>query len=130
MKHLERQGITTAREKPKKKQKYKNRHTWVDGICFHSQKEADRYGELQLLLMTGEIIGFCRQPEFVLIEGDEKDRAITYSADFIVFYPDGTVEIEDTKGYEPEQWKRTWKMFRHKYPGLCCWRYNSGQLSG
>ena len=35
-------------------------------------------------------------------EGNEKERAITYRADFIVFHNDGTVEIVDVKGYESQ----------------------------
>ncbi len=117
MEYLERQGKTTARKKPKAS-KYRNKKTWVNGICFDSKKEAEFYLTLNLLLQVGEIKGFCRQPEFVLVEGDEKDRAITYKADFIVFHRDGRTEIIDVKGYESEQWKRTFKQFRLRYPDL------------
>jgi hypothetical protein len=101
-----------------KKAKYNNKHTWVDGICFDSQMEANRYGQLKMLQRAGTIKGFARQPEFVLVEGNEQQRAITYKADFIVFNLDGSVTVEDTKGYESEQWKRTYKMFRAKYPNV------------
>ena len=114
---LKRQGKYHALEKPKKA-KYNNRHTWVDGICFDSQLEARQYGQLKLLMRAGTIKGFCRQPEFILVEGNEGQRAITYKADFIVFNLDGTVTVEDTKGYESEQWKRTYKMFKAKYPQI------------
>jgi hypothetical protein len=101
-----------------KKAKYNNHHTWVDGICFDSQMEADRYGQLKMLMRAGTIKSFCRQPEFVLTEGNGEQRAITYKADFIVFNLDGSVTVEDTKGYESEQWKRTYKMFEAKYPDI------------
>ena len=117
MDYLERQGETTARDKPKTS-KYKNKKTWIDGICFDSRKEADYYLTLRLLLKAEGIKGFCRQPEFILVEGNEKLRAITYRADFIVFHNDGRTEIIDVKGYESEQWKRVFKQFRLKYPGL------------
>jgi hypothetical protein len=55
---------------------------------------------------------------FILVEGNDADRAITYKADFIVFNNDGTYSIVDVKGYETEQWKRTFKQFRLKYPKL------------
>ena len=116
MEYLDRKGNTTVKEKPKSK--YRNKHTWIDGICFHSRKEADRYSELKLLLKAGEIKGFCRQPEFVLVEGNETDRAVTYKADFIVLNNDDTYQIEDVKGYEPQEWERTYKLFRLKYPKL------------
>lgn len=117
MEYLERTGKQTARQKPKRS-KYNNKKTWVDGICFDSQKEADFYQELKLLQQAGEIKGFCRQPEFILVDGDVEHRAITYKADFIIFHHDGIFEIIDVKGYESEQWKRTEKMFRLRYPDL------------
>jgi hypothetical protein len=112
-----RRGITTVDEKPKKS-KYNSHHVWLDGIYFDSQKEADFYSNLKLSMSAGIITGFCLQPKFVLVEGNEKERAITYSADFIIFYKDGTCRVVDTKGYEPAHWERTYKMFRLKYPNL------------
>ena len=69
-------------------------------------------------MRAGEIKGFCLQPKFVLVEGNDTDRAITYAADFIVFKNDDTYEIVDVKGFESQQWKRTFKQFRLKYPEL------------
>ena len=114
------QFVTGAVEKIEKvkKAKYGNHNTWVDGICFDSQMESERYGQLKILKRAGTIKGFCRQPEFILVEGNEGQRAITYKADFIVFNLDGSVTVEDTKGYESEQWKRTYKMFKAKYPQI------------
>jgi hypothetical protein len=108
----------TAETAHKKKPKYHNKHTWVDGLCFDSQMEADRYGQLKMLQRAGTIKGFCRQPEFVLTEGNEEQRAITYKADFIVFNLDGSVTVEDVKGYESQQWERTFKMFKAKHPNI------------
>jgi hypothetical protein len=113
---LARRGQKTA--KTEKIPKYKNKKTWVDGICFDSQKEANYYYQLKFLLRAGKIKGFCLQPKFVLVEGNEKTRAITYSADFIIFNNDGSYRLIDTKGFESEQWKRTFKQFRLKYPEL------------
>lgn len=115
---LEKQGKVTAREKPKRRSKYNNKKTWVDGLCFDSKKEAAYYQDLVLLHQIGEIAGFSLQPEFVLVEGNAEERAITYRADFIIFNLDGTFKIVDVKGYESEQWKRTFKQFRLKYPEL------------
>lgn len=117
--YLKKKGIKTVDEKkPLNKSKYHNKYTWIDGVCFHSSQEAKYYMNLKLLLKVGGIKGFCRQPEFVLVEGNEEDRAITYSADFIIFHNDGTYEIVDVKGFESEQWERTFKQFRLKYPNL------------
>lgn len=115
---LKSHGIKTIDDKKQKKSKYNAHRIKVDGICFDSQKEANYYEELKLQLRAGVIKGFCRQPQFILVEGNIKERAITYSADFIIFHLDGTAEIIDTKGYEPQQWQRTYKMFRIKYPDL------------
>ena len=46
------------------KSKYRNRKVSVDGITFDSRKEAQRYRELKLLLLAGEIIGLQMQVPF------------------------------------------------------------------
>ena len=109
--------IEIEQEEPTKN-KYSSLIIRRDGIKFRSLKEANYYSDLKLLLMAGEIKGFCIQPKFILVEGNEEERAITYSADFIVFKNDDTFEIVDTKGYDSPQWKRTFKQFRLKYPKL------------
>jgi hypothetical protein len=116
--YLQKKGVQVVKDTKPKKAKYNNNHVWVDGICFDSGQEAEYYGSLKLLMRAGAIKGFCRQPQFILVEGNEKNRAITYSADFIVFHNNGSYEIIDTKGFESEQWKRTLKQFKLKYPGL------------
>lgn len=107
-------------KKPKQinKSKYGNKRTRVDGISFDSKKEVDYYRELKLRLMGNDIKGFCRQPQFVLVEGNSAERAITYRADFIIFNNDGSFEVIDVKGYETQAWKRTSKLFRLKFPDL------------
>lgn len=115
---LEKQGQAPIENKSKKKTKYNNKRIRVDGILFDSQKEANYYGDLKLLLRAKEIKGFCRQPEFILQQGNTAERAITYKADFIVFNLDDTAEVIDVKGFESQQWKRTFKMFRLKYPEI------------
>ena len=117
MNYLERTGKQTAKQKSRRN-KYNAKKTWVDGICFDSKKEAEYYQELKLRHEAGDILGFCRQPEFILQEGNAEDRAITYKADFIIFHIDGTFQIVDVKGFESQQWKRTYKQFRLKFPGL------------
>ena len=103
---------------PVKKSKYNANRVRVDGILFDSQLEADYYSDLKLQLKTGMIRGFCRQPEFVLQEGFGDVRPITYRADFIVFHNDGSYDIVDTKGFETQEFKRTRKLFKAKFPGL------------
>lgn len=114
--YLKRTG--KASEPDKKKPKYNNNRVVVDGINFDSQLEADKYLDLKLQLRMGTIAGFCRQPEFILVEGLGMEKPVTYRADFIVFYNDGTYEIIDTKGFETDEFKRTKKLFRAKFPRL------------
>ena len=77
-----------------------------------------RYCQLKILFYSGEIAGFVPQPKFILQEGNSEEKAITYSADFLVLHNDGSYSVEDTKDYESEQWKRTYKQIKLKYPGI------------
>lgn len=101
-----------------KKPKYGNRKVTVDGIHFDSQLEADKYSELKLSLRMGVIAGFCRQPEFILLEGMGLVKPETYRADFIVFNLDGTYEIIDTKGIQTEVFRIKHKQFKAIFPWL------------
>lgn len=114
--YLNKRGIQQRQHE--KKSKYHARKVKVDGICFDSQKEADYYYNLKVLLNAGAIKGFCRQCEFVLQEGNEDTQPIRYYADFIVFKNDGTTEIVDTKGIQTDVFKLKFKMFKNKFPGL------------
>ena len=100
--------------------KYNSKKTIVDGITFASNKESVRYIELRNLKMAGMIKSFSLQPEFVLQEGykradGKKIRAIKYIADFKVEYPDGRIEIEDSKGFSTEVFKIKRKLLEAKY---------------
>ena len=69
---------------------------------------------------AGIIKTFSLQPEFVLQEGykradGKKIRAIKYIADFKVEYPDGHIEIEDSKGMETDVFKIKRKLLEAKY---------------
>lgn len=114
--YLIKQGKQPADKK--KQPKYRNNRTKVDGILFDSKKEADYYSDLKLQLRIGTIWGFCRQPEFILLEGFAGVRPETYRADFIVFNLDGTCEIVDVKGYRTEVYKIKEKQFKIKFPRL------------
>lgn len=116
--YLKRRGKPSPELEKKKKPKYNNSIVYVDGLMFRSQKEADRYGELKLLKRSGDILGFICQPEFVLVDGSQEQRPITYKADYLVIYPGMICEVEDVKGYETEAFKRTYKMFKDRYPDI------------
>ena len=88
--------------KQKKKPKYHNIKTVVDGIKFDSKREAERWCYLQMLESKNEISNLKRQVSFELfpsqrIEGKVVERAWTYMADF-TYNKNGELIIEDSKG--------------------------------
>ena len=97
--------------KEEKKSKYHNKKTVVDGISFDSKKEAEYYSSLKLLLKAKEIKGFCRQPEFVLVDGD---AVMKYYPDFIVWEND-KVRIIDVKGMRTQVFINKKKVFEDKF---------------
>lgn len=102
----------------KKKSKYNSRKVRIDGIHFDSQKEADYYCELKLLLKSGIIDGFCRQARFVVTAGNDETKVAEYVTDFVIFYPDKTYRIVDVKGMETEVFKLKMKSLKEKYPKI------------
>ena len=117
------------------KSKYRNRKVSVDGITFDSRKEAQRYRELKLLLLAGEIIGLQMQVPFELVpaqfeetgevyskgprKGQPKqgkciEKSVVYIADF-VYWQDGKRIVEDTKGVRTTDYIIKRKLMLHKY---------------
>lgn len=78
----------------KKKSKYGNRKTELDGHLFDSQKEANRYIQLRYLEKAGEIRDLRLQAEFPLEVNGEK--VASYYADFCYYKGDEYV-VEDSK---------------------------------
>lgn len=110
---------------PEKENKYGNIRTEVDGINFHSIKEADYYHKLKLLEKAGEVVDIELQPKFLLQEGFNKNgkrhRPINYYADFRVKYKDGRDEIVDVKSsktFKTQLYNIKKKLFEYKYPEL------------
>ena len=77
--------------------KYKNHIVEVDGIKFHSAKEAAYYGELKIRKMTGDILSFERQIRYKL----EVNGVLicTYISDFEVVLSTGIREVIDVKSF-------------------------------
>lgn len=87
-----------ARIHIKKRSKYGNRKTVVDGIEFDSAKEAKRYGELKLLERNGDIRALKIQPPFQLSVGAV--LVCTYRADFAYLeVATNAYIVEDAKGF-------------------------------
>ena len=90
--------------------KFKAVPTTVDHIKFASKQEAKRYNELKLLEKLDEVVFFLRQVPFHL-EWDSK-----YICDFLVFWKDGSVTIEDVKGFKTAVYKLKKKAVESQYP--------------
>jgi len=92
------------------KHKFRAIPTEVDNIKFSSKKEAKRYQELKLLQQSGKVVFFLRQTPFHL------PASIKYVCDFIVFWADGTVTIEDVKGMKTPMYTLKKKQVEALYP--------------
>ncbi len=77
-----------------KQNKYRAVKTTVDGITFHSKKEASRYVDLMNLQKSGYISNLRLQPEFPLMVNGKKIGK--YVADFS-YIRNGVRIIEDVK---------------------------------
>lgn len=98
-------------KKSRKKSKYGNSQTEVDGIIFDSKKEADRYRDLSFLLKRG-IIGLLRlQVPYELNEGGS--HSLKYIADFVYIIAETGQEIvEDTKGHRTKDYIRKRRLMK------------------
>ena len=107
--------------------KYNNRIVEVDGIKFHSQKEAHFYLVLKdRMKEEGDkrVVKIELQPKFLLLDKfvvqhtGEKIRATHYIADFRVEYADGRVEVYDVKGMRTDVYKLKRKFLLAQYPSI------------
>lgn len=90
--------------------KYNNHPTKIDGWKFDSKSEAKRYLELKLLKESGEVIGFDVHPSFALTP------TVRYVGDFLVYYEDGRIEVEDVKAIETQAFKIKKRLFNESHP--------------
>jgi hypothetical protein len=100
------------------KHKYNARRKTVDGITFASCREAERYIELKACEQAGLISGLTLQPEYVLQAAQNGMRAIKYRADFKYSSSEGTLCIEDVKGFRTPVYQLKAKLFRAKFPDI------------
>lgn len=90
--------------------KFKAKPCEYDDIKFASKKEAKRYLELQSLKKLGEVVFFLRQTPFHLTGG------VKYVCDYLVFWKNGEVTIEDVKGMRTDMYKLKKKQVETLYP--------------
>lgn len=98
--------------------KYNARKTVMCGHEFDSKREAEVYLELLAQKQAGEIVRIGFQPSYTLLEGfkdnqGNKQRAITYTADFFVKFADGHSEVIEVKGVRTRDYLLRKKMFLH-----------------
>ncbi|MEI4617648.1 DUF1064 domain-containing protein [Bacillus cereus] len=102
--------------------KYNNKKVDLDGHVFDSKAEANYYECLKIRHVKGEVEGFELQPIFklqpVFKKQDKSFQAITYIADFLVYLPNGEVEVIDIKGFITQTFALKKKMFEYTYPHL------------
>ena len=104
--------------------KYGARKAYLDGIMFDSIKEAQRYKELRLLELAGDIKELQCQVKYVLIPaqrigGKVAERECAYIADFVYYETDregGWVKVvEDVKGYHTKEYIIKRKLMLERY---------------
>ena len=94
----------------KVRHKFKAKPQEYDGIKFPSKAEAKRYLELKVLQEKGEVLFFLRQVPFHLAGG------VKYVCDFMIFWADGSVTVEDVKGMKTPLYVAKKKMVESTYP--------------
>lgn len=95
----------------RKPSKWKNKKAVVDGILFHSIKEASYYKTVVLPALESGRFKMClRQVPFRLPGG------VIYRLDFLEFHDDGTVHAVDVKGVETDVFKIKKAQVEELYP--------------
>lgn len=106
------QATATA---PVKVSKYRNVVTVHGGRKYHSKAEAEAAAQLDSLQAQGRITGWVPQcPRFPLVIGAD-GRTKTYTADFLIFLPDGQALIADIKGKDTSESKLRRALVRERF---------------
>jgi len=103
-----------------KQNKYRNKITELDGIKFHSRKEAARHSELKLLEKSGSIKDLRLQVPYQLIQSlvinGKRHRPILYYADFVYIQCiDNKEVVEDVKGMQTDIFKIKYRLMKQIY---------------
>lgn len=105
--------LPTQHRKPNK---YNARKTVMCGHTFDSRREAEIYLDLLSRKQAGEIVRIELQPSYTLLAGftdnqGNKQKPITYTADFFVTYADGRHEVIEVKGVRTRDYLLRKKLF-------------------
>lgn len=99
-------SVDQLRSAIKKPHKYHAESTVVDGIRFASKAEAARWQTLRMLEHQGEITGLKRQVRHTLLV------ETTYISDFEYFEKDGSLTVEDVKGFSTREYRKKAKAMK------------------
>ncbi|EKD8195383.1 DUF1064 domain-containing protein [Listeria innocua] len=124
---------TSLTKQTSTRSKYNAKKVVIDDIKFDSKAEAAYYQQLKLLKMSGEVVSFDLQPEFILqdsfVKNGKKYHAIKYRADFLVRYKDGHEELIDVKGMLTNEFILKRKLFEMRYmQSIKCVKLKGGQF--
>lgn len=108
--HMSVAEFRTMQAKVAKPTKYKSKATVVDGIRFPSKRQAGHYVDLMRQKRAGLVSYFLMEVPFRLPGGT------IYRADFVVFYPDGTHRVLDSKGLATPAFKIKKREVEATYP--------------
>lgn len=101
--------LDSKKANKKKKSKYGNKKTEVDGIKFDSIREAKRHKVLKLLQKAGKIAFLRLQVEYELNEGGT--HSLIYIADFVyVDAETGKEVVEDAKGVRTAVYRKKCRL--------------------
>lgn len=93
------------------KHKYNATRVERDGFKFDSKREGKRYDELKLCKRSGDCVMFLHQVPFRM-------PGSVYWADFMVFWKDGAVTVEDVKGMRTAAYKKQLAMMAIHFPSV------------
>jgi DeoR/GlpR family transcriptional regulator of sugar metabolism len=93
--------------------KFHSKITIVDGIKFHSAKEARHYINLKMMVKGGLVTVFERQVKFPI--SIDNIHICNYYADFVVYFTTGIREVQDVKGFKTDIYKLKKKLVEASY---------------
>lgn len=106
--------LGAAAEGSRRPHKYHAVPRVVDGIRFHSTREAEVYLDLCYQLRVGMIAALERQVRVEL----PGEPPIVWLCDFRVTMPDGQVRYVEVKGVETPEWKLKKRLLRAHRPDI------------
>jgi len=105
---------------PKRRNKFNNIITRLEGYVFQSKVEANHYILLKFRQARKEIKNLRVHPKYILLDKKPGQRALTYSADF-EYVEQGRVVVLDVKSVatqKKQHYRDKVKLFKDRYPDL------------